>query len=95
MSEAVPPAPGFKIAFRSEGAFVVAYFAARRMYDGSMDPIEIARIRRAALDQVDGLFDEFQAVVRKVVSQMCVDLGMPRPTWTTLRAPADERTGET
>jgi hypothetical protein len=24
-----------------------------------------------------------------------VDLGMPRPTWTTLRAPADERTGET
>lgn len=84
----------FKIAFREEGQFVVAYFSSMRMYDGSMDPIEIARVRLSALRQTAGLFDDFQALVRKVVTQLCVDLGLPQPNWYTQRAPEDERTGE-
>jgi hypothetical protein len=84
----------FKIAFRSEGIFVVAYFSSLRMYDGSMDPIEVARIRKSALEQTEGLFEDFQALVRKVVTQMCLDLGLPAPDWKTQRAPEDERTGE-
>jgi hypothetical protein len=83
----------FKIAIRDEGVFVVAYFSSLRMYDGTMAPIEVARIRKSALQQTEGLFEDFQVVVRKAITQMCVDLGLPRPDWQTLRAPEDERTG--
>jgi hypothetical protein len=83
----------FKIAIRDEGIFVVAYFSSLRMYDGTMDPIEVGRVRKSALQQTEGLFDDFQALVRKAISQMCIDLGLPAPNWQTVRAPEDERTG--
>jgi hypothetical protein len=91
MSDQLQP---FKIAFRSEGTFVVAYFSSLRMYDGSMEPIEVARIRKSVLTKTEGLFEDFQAVVRKAISQMCVDKGLPRPDWKTQRAPEDEKTGQ-
>lgn len=92
MSDEKKLAP-FKIAFRTEGEFVVAYFASLRMYDGSMDPIEIGRIRKSALNQTEGLFEDFQGVMRKAIGQMCIDMGFEPPAWEVLRAPEDEKTG--
>lgn len=81
----------FRIAFREEGEFVNAYYALPGTMDGAL---LIASVKVGALRQTPGAFEDYQALVRKIVAQLCREAGVPiTDEWTTGPAPTHERTG--
>ena len=82
--------PGPRIAFRSEGEYVNAYFAELHTMDGA---ILVASVRAVALEQTPGAFEGYRALMRKILDKALQDLGLPVAEWTTGPAPEHERTG--
>lgn len=79
--------PPFRIAFRSEGSDVNAYFALGDTMEGA---VLIASIRRGALNAAPGAFEDYQALMRKIVNAISGDLFVE---FQTIPAPENERTG--
>lgn len=79
--------PPFRIAFRSEGDVVNAYFALGETMEGAL---LIASIKRGALNNTPGAFEDFQALMRKIVNTV-TDGAFD--AFATIPAPENERTG--
>lgn len=82
----------FRVAFRAEGEFVNAYFAAP---DTMEDAILLASVRESALDNTPGAFKEYQALVQGIVATQVRNLGLGEYAgYRTRPAPPHERSAE-
>ena len=80
----------FRIAFRKEGEFVNAYLAQPHTMD---DAIFIASVKTTALSQTPGAFEDYQALIQKIVGEGMRAMGVTHDGWIAGPAPENERTG--
>jgi hypothetical protein len=88
------PKPGMtrgpRIAFRSEGEWVNAYFAEPDTMD---DAILVGSVLESALEQTPGAFEAYRALMTKIMDKALSDIGIPAAEWVTGPGPEHERTG--
>jgi hypothetical protein len=86
-----PQKAPFRLAYRKEGEFVNAYYAEPGTMEGA---ILLGSMRVSILDSTPGLFDDFQACMRKALEQACRNVGFDMGPWQVFHAPEHERTGD-
>ena len=89
MSAAKPHVP-YRLAFRVEGDFVNVYFAPPTTMDGAL---LIASMRRSLLSEDPVLWEDWKTSIRLAFDRQNRREGVTGTTWSELRAPENERTG--
>lgn len=82
--------PPFRIAIRTEGKYVNAYFAAP---DNMKDPILMGSILVSIAKNVPGGFDRWKDLMQSAIEQACIETLGEKPTFTIEPGPEHERSG--
>lgn len=81
----------FRLAFRSEGDFVNAYYAAT---DTMKDALLLGSMRKSILNRSPGTWDVWRMLMQDVLAHACDDaLGAAPTEFIMERAPEHERSG--